>query len=361
MSIRYREKYKTWQVYWNNPVTGKRESKSFKTEKEAKKENDLINYRLQHEPESFQKKEEKPEEEKVTTFNDIYFLFLKGHSFSKKETCNHLFFMRPALESIGNQPIETFTQKDFQSLITLYKNTMKSPASVHGGLASVRSVFYFAMRNEYMPEMHWPPIPGSNYKRFVPPSPEELERMFKSVAPHIQRVLILGAYMGVRVGCSELFKLTWDDVDIIQMIIRIHGSRKNPNAPWREVPIRESLVEVFKQWKEEDEKNGYKYLINVKGKQVGSIKTAWTSMLRRAGITRRIRPYDLRHAFGTELVAAGVDVGTVAKLMGHSNPSMLLKHYQYVMDAQKRKAVEMLPSTAYVPRSCAATQKPKNC
>ena len=74
--------------------------------------------------------------------------------------------------------------------------------------------------------------------------------------------------------------------------------------------------------------------------------------MRRAFIERRIRPYDLRHAFATELIAAGVDIGTVAKLMGHSGPTMLLTHYQYVMDRQKREAVENLPELSYVPKMC---------
>ena len=50
------------------------------------------------------------------------------------------------------------------------------------------------------------------------------------------------------------------------------------------------------------------------------------------------------------MVAAGVDVGTVSSLMGHSNPTMLLTHYQYVMDKQKRAAVEALPSISDVPK-----------
>ena len=78
---------------------------------------------------------------------------------------------------------------------------------------------------------------------------------------------------------------------------------------------------------------------------------AWRGALRRAGITRRIRPYDLRHAFATEAIAAGVDIGTVAKLMGHSSPMMLLKHYQHVMDSQKRAAIEALPRAEYVAKN----------
>ncbi|MDR2819420.1 MAG: tyrosine-type recombinase/integrase [Desulfovibrio sp.] len=89
--------------------------------------------------------------------------------------------------------------------------------------------------------------------------------------------------------------------------------------------------------------NGVEYVIHYKGRQVASFKTAWANTLKRAGITRRIRPYDLRHAFATEAIAAGVDVGTTAQIMGHTSPTMLLEHYQHVADKQKRAAVEALP------------------
>ena len=84
---------------------------------------------------------------------------------------------------------------------------------------------------------------------------------------------------------------------------------------------------------------------------MSSIKTAWRNTLRRAGITRRIRPYDLRHTFATEAIAAGADIGTVARLLGHSSPTMILQHYQFVMDKQKRAAVEALPEFKYVPKN----------
>lgn len=37
-------------------------------------------------------------------------------------------------------------------------------------------------------------------------------------------------------------------------------------------------------------------------------------------------------------------------LWGIARRPMLLKHYQYVMDGQKRNAVETLPDLAYVPK-----------
>ena len=97
------------------------------------------------------------------------------------------------------------------------------------------------------------------------------------------------------------------------------------------------------EWAIEDAAIGADYIIHFRGKPVGSIKRAWGAALKNAGITRRMRPYDLRHAFATEAIAAGIDVGTVAQLMGH-DPKMLLDHYQHVADKQKRAAVEALPS-----------------
>ena len=46
-----------------------------------------------------------------------------------------------------------------------------------------------------------------------------------------------------------------------------------------------------------------------------------------------------------------LDIGTVAKLMGHSSPMMLLKHYLHVMDSQKRAAIEALPRAEYVAKN----------
>ena len=41
-------------------------------------------------------------------------------------------------------------------------------------------------------------------------------------------------------------------------------------------------------------------------------------------------------------IAAGIDIGAVADIMG-KDPKMLLEHYQQVADKQKRAAGEALP------------------
>ena len=341
VAIRYRKQYGTWQVYWNNPYTGKRESKSFADQKEAEKENSLIIHRLKYEPESFKPLEEPPEVE-AKTLEQVYLEYLLEKQFSKIDLAKHRSNFAGILLALGNRPIAELTEADVEVVKQRIINT-NTAATANNRLRIFRTVLYYAMDKGYLARFKFPQIPAPHYQRLVPPTQEEVAAIYAAAPMHIKRVIILGAYFGVRVGPCELFQLTWEDVDLQQRLLRIHGSKKNSNAPWRDVPIKERLVEIFRQWQAEDLALGAQHLVNYNGQPIKSIKRSWSTTLKRAGITRRIRPYDLRHAFGTELVAAGADIGTVARLMGHSSPTMLLNHYQFVMDKQKIGAIESLP------------------
>ncbi|TIU52606.1 MAG: site-specific integrase, partial [Mesorhizobium sp.] len=53
-----------------------------------------------------------------------------------------------------------------------------------------------------------------------------------------------------------------------------------------------------------------------------------------------VRPYDLRKAFASRLVASGADLRTVMSLTGHTQVAVLLKHYAHVMDGKQREVLE---------------------
>ena len=343
MAIRYIEKSGTWQVYYKDPITKKQISKNFKDKKEAEKENSLILYRLKYEPESF-KKEEDNVKVITRTLNNVYEEYLKEKQFNPRDMQNHRYHMLYPLKYLGEKDITTITIENLELVKAKIMNDYGS-ASTRNKLSIFRTVMYYAAKKRYATKIEFPVIPNANYKQFIPPTTEELNAIFSVASESVQRILVLGAYLGVRVGKSELFQLTWNDVDFDKQLVRVHGSKKNKNAAYREVPIRSSLVPLFKEWHEKDQALDFSYLVHTeKGEAYTEINNIWKRAVKKAGITRNIRPYDLRHAFGTELIAAGVDVGTVAKLMGHSTPTMLLTHYQYVMDKQKIEAIEKLPN-----------------
>lgn len=353
MAVRLREgrTRSPYQVYWNNPFTNKRESQSFATEEEALKFDYMVKYRLRFEKESFTPEMEPPEiKNQEFTFEMLYLEYLKAKKFDKRGLITQKYCTKLALQNLGQSLVSEITKDQLTKLRdTMLRSNLK-PVTVRKRMSVLRTVIRWGIENGFCTTMPiFPTMPQGHYQKFVPPSSEELEAILNVAPQHIVRVVILGAQLGVRVGPCELLQLKWSDVDFAKNVLRVQGSHKNPNAPWREVPIRESLRQKFLQWKNEDLVNGMEYIIHFRGKPVQSIKTSWRTTLKNAGIQRKIRPYDLRHAFGTEAVAAGTDIGTVANLMGHSTPAMLLKHYQYVMDKQKRAAVELLPDLSHVP------------
>jgi len=71
------------------------------------------------------------------------------------------------------------------------------------------------------------------------------------------------------------------------------------------------------------------------------IKTYWhrkQKALARAGITRRIRPYDLRHNFITQALEEGADVKALSEIVG-SAPETIMRHYQHVTRKLHRETV----------------------
>lgn len=352
MAIRYRAgKASPWEVYYNDPSTGKRRANSYATEEEATKANALILYRLEHERDSFGPpvKEEAPSpkpapKKEAVTYNYVCTEYLKSRALSLKNLKIVLLWLKTSLEILGHKDIREITKEDIIEVKHALLECDIKPVTAKNRMRQIKTVFNWAVENDYLDAIpKWPKPISASYTQFQPPTQDELERIFLAADPIIQRVIVLGSQTGIRIGACELFQLTWDDVDFTGHTIRIHGSHKNKNAQWREVPLSVNAMRFLARWREEDMAVGAKFIIHNKGAQVSRIDRLWTQSLKRAGITRHIRPYDLRHMFATEAIAHGADIGTVAKMMGHANPTMILQHYQYVTDQQKRQAVNSLP------------------
>lgn len=355
MAIRFlKGKKSPYQVYWNNPFTGRRESACFAMEGDAKKHDALIKYRLKFEREMFRPSGEEDEDNTFTSHSleSVYYLYLKDRRFSIESLRRSTESMKQILEAIGATPIDSLNEDVLLSLkMSMMKSGIKG-TSYRRRIASLKAVLNWTVQAGLMSGIpKFPPAPKVHYERHVPPTADEITALLSVAPPHVQRIIILGTQLGMRVGPSEMFRLEWNHVDFKGEIVRVPAAKKNLNEPWRDVPIRASLMPIFASWHNEDLKSGAHFIVHYEGRQVTSIKTAWNATLLRAGITRKIWPYDLRHAFATEALAADVDAGTVAKIMGHASTAMIFTHYQHVSGSQKRLAVERLPEVPYVHES----------
>ncbi len=363
MAIRERKgRASPYQVYWNNPFTGKRESVNFATKEEALKHDSLIKHRLKFERESFRKEDDDNESEEKITLEQAYLLYLREKQFKTADLKRQLSEMRIILKLIGSMELKKIDHGIILKLKDDIVRNSPTTTTAHKRLAVLRAVLNWAAENELCCAVKFPKLPPLIYRNNIPPTGNEILSMLRVAPEHIARVIIIGSQCGLRVGPCEMFQLKWQDIDLNNNILVVHGAKKNLKSLWREIPIRQELAAILRKWHQADMKLSIEHVIHYRCNPVQSIKKAWRNMLAAAGITRNIRPYDLRHAFATELIAAGADIGTVAKLMGHSTPNMVLSHYQYVMDTQKRAAIERLPEIQYVPKfMCPKNEGLQNC
>jgi len=345
MAIRFRKQRKHWEVYWRNPYTLKTQTATFTDEGEAVKHDAFIKFKLKTDKEYFLPTEKERAKAPDDSLEAVYYLYLKEKQFSVKMLGWHMPAMKLPLVVLGRKRIGAITTSDLATVLTKHLAGDIKVVTARDRMRVFYTVLRWAKKRGLLASLpDLPELPQARYRPIEIPTQAEVQAMLEHAPLHLQRIILIAANTGIRVGPSELFKLRWSDVDLDRAVIRVQAAQKNPKEPVREVPIRGDMLDLFRVWREEDTMRGRaEYVCHYEGRRISCIKTAWTTCLRAAGITRAITPYSLRHLFATEAIANGADVGTVAKLMGHASPDMVLQHYQHVLTRQKKAAVESLP------------------
>lgn len=345
MAIRKRSgRKKAYLVYWRNPHTQKLESKSVETLAEAEKLDAYVQYQLKYERDSFLPVEPETDQPVTHTLESLFYLYLKDRNFAKENLERTLKGVEAILRKYGSEDIEGIDTRLLSEMQGMCLDAGNVGTTVRRKMAIIKAMLNWGHKNGLLASVpSFPTCPTSETKRYVPPTPEEIERLYQVSPEHLKRVIVLGSMCGMRVGPCEMLKLQWRDVDLVEAVIRVPNAKKGYGEPWREVPIQESLKPLLQNWHDRDKSLGVEFVVHYKGNPVKKIRHSWLNALKRAGIDRHIRPYDLRHAFATEALANGANYGTVAALMGHKSPVMVLRHYQHVKNAEKKAVIEKLP------------------
>ncbi len=172
-----------------------------------------------------------------------------------------------------------------------------------------------------------------------PPTLEELNLTWQHAPFHLRWAIFCMVHLGVRPGPTELFGIHIEDVDFERQ--GIYLTRQKTHSRRRLLPCHPEFMAAVKSLITSEPKR--QYLIEYKGKPVKSLKRTWGSTPKKAGISRRIRLYDIRHYYATVLLRSGADLKAVSSLMGHASPDMTLRVYYHLLEEQERKALERLP------------------
>ena len=256
------------------------------------------------------------------------------------------YHLRLFADIYGQRKAHCLTLEDVGAFLTLQQQRGVSKSTACRRMGIVRAAYHWAARWGLLPTN---PLAGLQLASPAPQTPDpptarEARRLYATAAPHVQRVIALGMATGARIGPSELFRLRWTDIDTRGAVLRMPNAAKGARAEAREVPLRQDVLRLLRRWEAEDAGNGCPWVIHYRGRPVRSISRAWRNTLRRAGIERRIRPYDLRHAFASRALDHDADLKCVAEVMGHANEKMIVRFYRHTSAKQRRKAVNAAPS-----------------
>jgi len=215
--------------------------------------------------------------------------------------------------------------------------------TIHREISDVRAILRWSVRRRLIARnpMDGFEMPTLDDACLSPPSEAEFGAILACAVHHLQRAMLISWFTGLRPGREELLPLRWSSVDLIGKTLMVISAVKG-GLPRRMVPLNVHILAHLERWHEEDAKSGHDYLIHYGGSRVNSLQSAWENAKRRARITRRIRLYDIRHAFATQLLAAGANLKAVSEIMGHASPDITMRIYQHVSTDLKRQAVEVL-------------------
>jgi len=233
-----------------------------------------------------------------------------------------------------------------------------SARTIKKALERLRAVFQDALRLELI---HRNPCDAVRFK--APPAepvgrslePSEALALFEAADRHRAGLVVqLMLLTGLRRG--EALALRWRDIDLeanppyLRVVgnwtraERNHMSRlKTPRAK-RTVPLAPELAERLRRRKESllsdytaQAVEGW-FVFALPGAEHPYTPTYTANVLnelcREAGIPR-IRTHDLRHSYGSLLLARGEKLERVAELMGHANPVITLSVYRHVLSDER--------------------------
>jgi site-specific recombinase XerD len=136
---------------------------------------------------------------------------------------------------------------------------------------------------------------------------------------------------------SEQYALTWPRVDLQRRTITIPRSK---NGKTRHIPLNSVAIAAFKALQQRSLDGVAPVFVNMQGEPLQGYKHWFEPAVSEAGI-KDFTWYCLRHTFASRLVMAGVDLRTVAELMGHQTIQMTMR-YAHLAPAHTLAAVERL-------------------
>lgn len=215
-------------------------------------------------------------------------------------------------------------------------NQTKARETIRREIGAVQAMLNWAAKTYQMSAQFniQKPRQGEERLRFL--DEKEVEAMVDASPLWFRPLLLALFYTGMR--RSEAAKLTYGDIKDGSFIVATRKGRSG-RTRWRNVPIHDKLKKLIGAGRSDEpvftDEFGKSW-----ARDVTRINKVWKTVAARAGVNDCV-PHDARRTFASRLLKNGVDVRTIADLLGHTSLDKLMLYAQ-VVQTSKKSAVDAL-------------------
>jgi integrase len=213
-----------------------------------------------------------------------------------------------------------------------------SGVTVNRALSTLRLIYSYAERCDYRvsnPVKHVTFFRETGRTRII--SPEEEQAYLAKTSQPLRDIARVMLDVGMRP--EEVFRIEAANLDFVQRtVFNPFGKTK---AARRKLTMTDEVWSILKE-RTVSSKSPYAFSSpDNPEKPIGSVRKAHDAAVRRAKITPKFRLYDLRHTYASRAVMAGVDLPTLAALLGHTSILMTMR-YVHPAEEHKREAASKI-------------------
>lgn len=223
----------------------------------------------------------------------------------------------------GRPPGRLGEQEVREFMLHLVEVRKIKPATQCMYLAALCFLYKVTLRRpEVMAYIPWPkvdePLPDIL-------SGHEVDDLLAAIRSIKQRALLMLCY-GAGLRISEACRLEIGDVDSQRKLIRVRKGKRNKD---RYVVLGDRLLETLREYFRRFRPSG-PYLFPGRQREghlgVEAVRKYLRVVVTDAGITKRVTPHLLRHAFATHLLEAGTNERCIQALLGHKSLDMVTRY-----------------------------------
>lgn len=283
------------------------------------------------------------------TFEQLYNNFIEWAKLNKKtwhdDENRYRLYIKDVL---GNQLVSNISTSTINKLILSIKSKGKqngnpyAPQTIKHILLIIKRIYNFNIKNGIITINN----PANNVQlekhdntRISYLYDDEISRMFEYLDSSKEwsndKALIKFAFFtGLRK--SELFSLTWNNVDIDNKRIFLYDTKGGKNES---IIITDNALQVLLSIRDKCGDDSFVFPSKNGGRR-NDIKKLWKRIKKAANIRSEIRFHDIRHTFGT-LATATIPVKVVQKMMTHKDIKTTLR-YAHIQEKEMIDAANNL-------------------